>query len=181
VAHVQPKNEANCLEEEKILKSESQSPWYYIIHWLRLYFGAHLLFSGIRFAATGYVPDIPGIGGAWMHAQADLHLYQAVKYLEIFTGAMIYFNRFPLLGLILEFPTTVNIFWLNTFIVATPRQLFTGPQELFMNGVLLLAYSGWMYGALRPKLEPLWVWNGAKAYVPELGERIAEPSKPLNQ
>jgi hypothetical protein len=152
----------------------NKSPWYYIIHWLRLYFGAHLLFSGIRYAATGYVPEIPGIGGEWVQANANLHMYQMVKYLEIFTGAMLFFNKFPLLGLILEFPTTVNIFWLNTFIVATPRQLFTGPQELFMNGVLLLAYSGWMFAAVRPKLEPLWLWDGAQAYKPDIGSRVLD-------
>ena len=150
----------------------NKSPWYYIIHWLRLYFGAHLLFSGIRYAVTGYVPDIPGVGGEWVQANANIYLYQMIKYLEIVTGAMLFFNRFTLLGLILEFPATVNIFWLNTFIVATPRQLFTGPQELFMNGVLLLAYSGWIFAALKPKLEPLWLWDGAKAYKPGLGERL---------
>jgi hypothetical protein len=150
----------------------NKSPWYYIIHWLRLYFGAHLLFSGIRYAATGYVPEIPGIGGEWVQANANIYLYQMIKYLEIVTGAMIFFNRFTLAGLILEFPATVNIFWLNTFIVATPRQLFTGPQELFMNGVLLLAYSGWIYAATRPKLEPLWLWDGAAAYRPEIGSRL---------
>ncbi len=151
----------------------SASPWYYVIHWLRLYFGAHLLFSGVRYALTGYVPEIPGIGGEWVQANANIYLYQMIKYLEILTGAMLLFNRFPLLALILEFPATINIFWLNTFIVATPRQLFTGPQELFLNGVLLLAYSGWMYGALKPKLEPLWVWDGAKAYKPAALERGA--------
>ena len=150
----------------------NKSPWYYIIHWLRLYFGAHLLFSGIRYAMTGYVPEIPGVGGEWVQANANIYLYQAIKYLEIITGAMIFFNRYTLLGLILEFPATVNIFWLNTFIVATPRQLFTGPQELFMNGVLLLAYSGWIYAAMKPKLEPLWLWEGRKAYLPDIGSRI---------
>jgi len=152
----------------------NKSPWYYIVHWLRLYFGAHLLFSGIRYAATGYVPEIPGIGGEWVQANANIYLYQMIKYLEIVTGAMIFFNRFTLLGLILEMPATVNIFWLNTFIVATPRQLFTGPQELFMNGVLLLAYSGWMVAVLRPKLEPLWLWDGAAAYRPAIGSRILD-------
>ena len=152
----------------------TKSPWYYIIHWLRLYFGAHLLFSGIRYAATGYVPEIPGVGGAWVQANADIYLYQMVKYLEILTGAMVFFNRFTLFGLILEFPTTINIFWLNTFVVATPRQLFTGPQELFMNGVLLLAYSGWMYAVFKPKLDPLWLWNGASAYRPEIGKSPIE-------
>lgn len=156
------------------------SPWYYIVHWVRLYFGAHLLFSGIRYAMTGYVPEIPGVGGAWVQANADIYLYQAIKYLEILTGALILTNRFTLLGLILEFPATVNIFWLNTFIVATPRQLFTGPQELFLNGVLLLAYSGWMAAVLKPKLEPLWLWDGERAYKPIVGGRIVEPAGARN-
>jgi hypothetical protein len=149
----------------------NRSPWYYIIHWLRLYFGAHLLFSGIRYAMTGYVPEIPGLGGEWVQANANIYLYQAIKYLEIVTGAMIFFNRCTLLGLILEFPATVNIFWLNTFIVAMPRQLFTGPQELFMNGVLLLAYSGWIFAAIKPRLEPLWLWEGRKVCLPGIGSR----------
>lgn len=160
------------------MKMASQSPWYYVIHWLRLYFGAHLLFSGLRFAFTGYVPEIPGVGGEWVQANANIYLYQAIKYLEILTGAMLFFNRWPLLGLIIEMPATVNIFWLNTFIVATPRQLFTGPQELFLNGVLLLAYSGWMYAALKPKLEPLWTWDGQEAYKPNIGRRIEERTEP---
>ena len=152
----------------------SNSPWFYIIQWLRLYFGAHLLFSGLRFAFTGYIPDAPGLGGAWMQANADIYTYQFIKYLEIVTGGMLVLNRFPLLALILEMPASVNIFWLNTFIVATPRQLFTGPQELFLNGVLLLAYSGWMYAALKPKQEPLWLWDGALAYKPGIGRKIAQ-------
>lgn len=160
------------------MKMASQSPWYYVIHWLRLYFGAHLLFSGLRFAFTGYVPEIPGVGGEWVQANANIYLYQAIKYLEILTGAMLFFNRWPLLGLIIEMPASVNIFWLNTFIVATPRQLFTGPQELLLNGVLLLAYSGWMYAALKPKLEPLWTWDGQEAYKPAIGRRIEDRTDP---
>lgn len=154
----------------------SKSPWYYVIHWLRFYFGAHLLYSGLRYAFTGYVPEIPGVGGAWVQANADIYLYQFIKYLEILTGAMLVANRFPLLALILEMPASVNIFWLNTFVVATPRQLFTGPQELFLNGVLLLAYSGWLWGAVQPKLEPLWLWDGREAYRPGVGKRITQKS-----
>ena len=149
-----------------------QSQWFFIVHWLRLYFGANLLFSGIRYAVTGFVPDIPGIGGEWVQANANIYLYQIIKYLEIVTGAMLCLNRYPLLALILQFPASINIFWLNTFIVGTPRQLFSGPQELFMNGVLLLAYSGWMAAALKPKLDPLWLWRGDLAYQPGIGGRL---------
>ncbi|MDY0273423.1 MAG: hypothetical protein RBR37_13110, partial [Advenella sp.] len=94
---------------------------YYIIHWIRLYFGAHLLFSGMHYAISGYfAPKIPGVGGEWLEASVGIYLYQFVKYLQILTGAMLLFNRFPLLALILEFPVSVNIFWFNAFIVGTP-------------------------------------------------------------
>ncbi|WP_284336083.1 hypothetical protein [Comamonas sp. NoAH] len=141
-----------------------QTKWLYIVHWVRVYYGIYLLYSGVRYALTGFVPEIPGVGGQWVQANADIYIYQFVKYLEIVAGVMILTNRFPLLGLILEMPTTVNVFWLNTFIVATPRQLFTGPHELVMNGFLLLAYSGWIYAAVKPKLQPLWLWDHRYAY-----------------
>jgi hypothetical protein len=143
---------------------------FYIVTWLRYFFGAHLLFSGGRYILTGYVPEIPGIGGAWSDANMAIGMYQAVKYMEFVFGLMLLTNRFVLLALILEMPATVNIFWLNTYIVAMPRQLFTGPQELFLNGVLLLAYSGYVGAALKPRLEPLWLWQSAKAYRPGYGE-----------
>ena len=148
------------------------TPTYYIVHWLRYFFGAHLLFSGGRYILTGYMPEIPGIGGEWANANAALGLYQAVKYMEFVFGAMLLANRFVLLALILEMPATVNIFWLNTFIVGTPRQLFTGPQELFLNGVLLLAYGGYLGAALKPRLEPLALWQSDRAYRPNYSEQI---------
>jgi hypothetical protein len=135
-----------------------------VITWIRLFFGAHLLFSGGRYILTGYVPEIPGVGGQWSDANMAIGVYQAVKYMEAVFGAMLLLNRFVLLALILEMPATVNIFWLNTFIVAMPRQLFTGPQELFLNGILLLAYSGYVGAALKPRLAPLWLWESKRAY-----------------
>lgn len=150
---------------------------YYIITWVRLFFGAHLLFSGGRYLLTGYVPEIPGIGGEWVAANAALGLYQAVKYMELVFGIMLLTNRFVLLALVLEMPATVNIFWLNTFIVATPRQLFTGPQELFLNGILLVAYGGYLGAALRPRLEPLWLWNADHVYRDDYPEKISVKGK----
>ncbi|MCW1400897.1 hypothetical protein OKA06_00650 [Novosphingobium sp. MW5] len=145
---------------------------YLIITWIRLFFGAHLAFSGWRYVLTGYVPEIPGIGGEWSDANMAIGMYQAVKYMEAVFGLMLLSNRFVLLALILEMPATVNIFYLNTFIVAMPRQLFTGPQELFLNGVLLLAYSGYLGAALKPRLEPLWLWNSGRAYKDNYAEQI---------
>jgi hypothetical protein len=146
------------------MKSANASPWKYVIIWLRLYFGAHLFFSGIRYILSGYVPEIPGIGGVYVAAATTIHMYPAVKYMEFVYGLMLLTNRGVLLALVLEMPTTVTIFWLNTFIVATPRQLFSGPQELLMNGLLLLAYSGYLAAVFRPKLDPMWLWDGWKGY-----------------
>ena len=145
---------------------------YYIITWIRLFFGAHLLFSGGRVILTGYVPEIPGVGGEWAAANAAIGIYQAVKYMECLFGIMLLTNRFVLLTLILEMPATVNIFWLNTRVVATPRQLFTGPQELFLIGVLLLAYGGYLGAALKPRLEPLFLWHSNQAYRDNYAELI---------
>lgn len=150
----------------------SKGSSYYIITWLRLFFGAHLLYSGGRFILTGYMPAIPGIGGEWAAANAALGMYQAIKYMEFVFGLMLVANRFVLLALILEMPATVNIFWLNTFVVAMPRQLFTGPQELFLNGVLLLAYSGYLGATLKPRLAPLWLWQSDRALKDDYAEKI---------
>lgn len=150
---------------------ETNRTAYLVVTWLRLFFGAHLVFSGARYVLTGYVPEIPGVGGDWAMANAAIGIYQAVKYMELVFGLMLLSNRFVLLALILEMPATMNIFWLNTVIVGTPRQLFTGPQELFLNGVLLLAYGGYVAAALKPRLEPLWVWDSRKAYRDNYAER----------
>ena len=92
--------------------------------------------------------------------------------MEFVFGIMLLTNRFVLLALILEMPATVNIFWLNTFVVATPRQLFTGPQELFLNGILLLAYGGYLGAALKPRLAPLFLWHSDRAYRDDYADRI---------
>lgn len=152
--------------------TETNGTAFLVVTWLRLFFGAHLLFSGARFVITGHVPEIPGVGGEWAAANAAIGIYQAVKYMELAFGLMLLSNRFVLLALILEMPATMNIFWLNTVVVATPRQLFTGPQELFLNGVLLLAYGGYVAAALKPRLAPLWVWDSRKAYRDNYPDRI---------
>ena len=33
-----------------------------------------------------------------------------------------------------------------------------------LNGVLLLAYSGYLGAALKPRLEPLWLWDAKRVY-----------------
>ncbi|MFP4893787.1 hypothetical protein [Paraburkholderia sp. EG304] len=153
-------------------------PWKYAVLWLRIYFGADLLWSGFRYISTGWVPFIPGTGGAYVQALDAIHMFPVVKYMECVLGILMLTNRFVLLAAIFEFPTSVSIFWINTFIVATPRQLFSGPNQLLMNGLLILAYSGYMASVFKPKLTPLALWEGFKVDVWKESLKFKKTSEP---
>lgn len=147
------------------MNRDVQSPWKYVVAWLRIYYGANLIYSSVRYLATGFIPEIPGAAGAYVDAAKAIYIYQGIKFLECFCGILLVTNRNVLLALVLEMPTTFNIFWMNTFIVGTPRQLFSGPQELLMNVSLLLAYGGHYATILQARVEPVWLWDGWKRLV----------------
>ena len=142
----------------------TESPWYYVIYWVRMFFAAHLIYSGGRYVLFQHVPELSGLTGSYIDAISSIGLYQGVKYFELITGLLILSNRWVPLALLLEMPITVMIFYLNVFISAmidgSPLQYFTGPQELFLNGFLLVAYGGYYCNFLRFKARPYWLWNG---------------------
>ena len=115
-------------------ESERQKVRNYIVLWVRMFFGAHLLYSSLRyFVLFEPQPVVPGVGGEFVQVLTAMGLFPFVKAMEGVVGACLIANRFVPLLLLAEMPISVNIFWLNTFVVGTPRQLFTGPQELFLN------------------------------------------------
>lgn len=158
------------------MKGINSPPWKYAVLWVRIYFGADLVWSGFRYLSTGWVPFIPGIGGEYVQALDHIHMFYAVKALELLAGILLLTNRYVLLGAILEFPTSISIFWINTFIVQTPRQLFSGPNQLLMNGLILLAYGGYMANVLRPNKEPFALWEGLKVDVWNEYLKLKQPS-----
>jgi putative oxidoreductase len=141
-----------------------QSPWKYVVLWLRIVFGAHLAYSGLAFVAAAWTPaDMvvvkPGVG-TFMVALEQIGLYQVVKSLEVVTGIMLLLDIATPLALVLEFPITIVIVYLCLVVNPVDRQLYTGPQELLLNVALLFAYGGYYAPFFRIRARPLWLWDG---------------------
>jgi hypothetical protein len=131
----------------------------YLVLWLRLYFAAHLLYSSLRyFTLFEPQPQVPGLGGQFIDVLTAMGIFPFVKALEGAVGIALLFNRFVPAVLLIELPVSVNIFWLNFFIVGRPRQLFSGLQEIVLNLIMIAAY--WRSYAellrLRSLPSPLW-------------------------
>lgn len=141
--------------------SYGQAGWTsYAILWIRIAFGAHSLLSGINY----FYPLIPlpalvvSPAGAFIGEMDNVGLYALIKVVEVAVGISLLTNRFVPLALMAELPTSLSIFYLNTFVDGAPRQLITGPRELFMNGVLMLAYWPYYRAMLTPSavFAPIW-------------------------
>ncbi len=135
----------------------------YAVMWLRIAFGAHCLLSGFNYF-VGMVP-LPPIelspSAAFIGQLEAVGLYQFIKVVEVAVGLSLISNRFVPLALVLEMPTTMSIFYLNTFVDGAPRQLYTGPRELFYNLVLIAAYWAYFRPLLTTSAQWSPIWRGA--------------------
>jgi riboflavin transporter len=127
----------------------------YFVLWLRIFFGVHLLYSSLRFFA-GFEPQpqVPGLGGEFVRVLTEMGLFPLIKGLEGVVGACLVTNLFVPLVLLVEMPVSVNIFYLNFIVVGTPRQLFSGPQEIILNLLLIIAYGSSYKAVLVPRARP---------------------------
>jgi hypothetical protein len=130
------------------------------VDFLRIFFGAHLVWSGLRFFFGDAQPVIPHpIAGPFIASLTAMGLFPGIKALEIIVGTLLLTKCFIPLALILQFPSTVTIFYMNTFITATSRTVVTGPLELAVHGLLLLSYFGYYRPMLAVNAEPLPAWS----------------------
>jgi hypothetical protein len=133
----------------------------YVVLWVRIAFGAHSLLSGLNHF-FGFLP-LPPIdaspAGAFVAEMTRMGLYDMIKVIECVVGVCLLSNVFVPLALLLEFPISVSIFHLSVFIDGGPRQMFTGPRELFYNTFLLAAYAGYYLPMLRAKASIWPVWQ----------------------
>ncbi len=129
-----------------------------ISHWvtaLRLYYAAHLIWSSVRYWTTSMQPVIPDpIAGPFVESLGAMGIFPAIKTMEGLIGIMLLLNRYVPLALVLEMPTTVTIFYMNTFITATPHTVISGPAELAANCLLLLGYFQYYRPFLVAKADP---------------------------
>lgn len=134
------------------------------MQFLRIWFGIHLAYSGLAYALAGWEPTAMGAAqagaGAFMKALADVGLYPFIKYLEIVTGLLLIADLAVPLALIAELPLTIVIGFLNLVVEGHGRELYTGPQELFLNISLLFAYGGYYARFCRWRAQPWWLWEG---------------------
>jgi hypothetical protein len=88
----------------------------------------------------------------------NVGMYDFIKVVEIVTGACFILNIFVPLMLVVEFPVTVAIFFLNVFIDGGSRHIYTGIKELAWNSFLLAAYGSSYVALLKARVapEPLW-------------------------
>jgi uncharacterized membrane protein YphA (DoxX/SURF4 family) len=141
----------------------------YVILWFRIFYGAHLLYSSLRFFAGGVTPKVPHpVAGPFVSSLVATGIYPVVKGVELGVGAMLLLNLFVPLVLVIEVPISVVIFILNTFIVASNRQLFSGPQEIIINVLLMVFYGRYYLPLARPiaPARPLWSASAADIRIP---------------
>lgn len=133
----------------------------YVVLWFRIYFGMHLLYSALRYYLGFEVvgPPVDSPGGAFIHAITITGIYHLVKTVELVTGAMLVLNLFVPLVLVIELPISIVIFILNFFVVGSGRQLFSGPQEVILNCLLLLFYGRYYAQLFRLNAPPRPLWT----------------------
>ena len=122
---------------------------------LRLYYAAHLIWTSLRYWFTDMQPMMTAsLSFEFIDTLEKMGIFPAIKTLEGFIGLMLLFNRFVPLALVLEVPTSMTIFYLNTFISHTIRTIFTGPAEIIVNGLMLLGYFGYYRPFLAARTKP---------------------------
>lgn len=131
----------------------------YVVLWFRMFYGAHLLYSSLRHYMTDWSAEIPGAAGRFVNSLIETGLYEAVKAIEGVVGLLLILNLFVPLVLVVEMPISIIIFFMNFFLVGTGYQLFTGPQEVFLNGILLVFYGSYYRSMLQMRAPPVPLWK----------------------
>jgi len=132
----------------------------YAIAFLRYFFGTHALVSGLNYFLH-FLPDrIPADprGHAFVTAMIATGLFGVIKVVEVVVGLGLLTGRFVPLLLVAELPISITICGL-ALQAPTPRSIISGPRELLLNLLLMVAYGQYYLPLLRSfcaEIRPLW-------------------------
>ncbi len=111
---------------------------------LRLLFGLHFLANGLNFFFHFFNVPAPAnpLATQFMKAMVDTGvIFTAVKLTEVTTGALLLANCFVPLALVAALPVSLNVFFVDVFLIGTWFGGYVlGGGTLLLNVVLLLAY-----------------------------------------
>jgi riboflavin transporter len=132
----------------------------YTISFLRYFFGTHALVSGLNYFLQILPDRIPADprGHAFVSAMIATGLFSVIKVVEVIVGLGLLTGRFVPLLLIAELPISITICGL-ALQAPTSRSIISGPRELLLNLVLMLAYGQYYLPLLRSfcaEMGPLW-------------------------
>jgi hypothetical protein len=139
----------------------------YVVIWVQYFFGIHALESGLNFFINPEAQPImeQANAAAFQFHMTEMGLFTVVKVIEVVVGLCLVLNVFVPLAAMLEMPVSIIICYMAVFVVAGPRQLWTGPKELICNALLLFAHWGYFRGLFSPHIrwKPVWKnWGEVK-------------------
>jgi len=124
---------------------------------LRILFGLHFLVNGANFFFHFF--DVPApqnpLATEFMKAMVETGvIFTAVKTVEVVTGVALLANRFVPLALVVALPVSVNVFFVDVFLIGTWFGGWVlGAGTLLLNVVLLFAYLKYYRPMLCAKAE----------------------------
>jgi uncharacterized membrane protein YphA (DoxX/SURF4 family) len=148
-----------------MLQVFARNPLHYLVVFARYYFGLHSLASGanyfLNFTPTGKM--VHPLATPFFDSMVDVGLYGIVKSIELVVGVCLVTNVFVPLALILEFPISLNIFFLSTVVIGKYPNNITGAKELFLNLFLFAGYAKYYMSILAIRATPGPIWDRAVA------------------
>lgn len=125
---------------------------------LRILFGLHFFLNGLNFFLHFFNIPLPHnpVAVNFVKAMNDTGIvFEAVKVVEVTTGIALLVNRFVPLALVVALPVSVNVFFVDVFLVGTWFGGYVlGIGTLLLNVLLLFAYLRYYRPMLSMKAEP---------------------------
>jgi uncharacterized membrane protein YphA (DoxX/SURF4 family) len=127
-----------------------------IIMILRILFGIHFLFNGLNY--TFHFIDIPKppaeMANVLMAALVNSGMFGIAKAVEVLTGLLLILNRFVPLALLVAFPVTIVITYMDVMLTGVPLYAGLGLVTFIWNAGLMLAYFNYYRSVLTPQATP---------------------------